>query len=429
MAIFHLSAQVIGRSSGRSSVAAAAYRCGARMVDERTGQICDYTRKPVDAWRVEAPANAPAWAHDPAQLWNAAERAETRSNSQVAREINVALPAELKPEQREALTLDYVRSEFVGRGMVALVAFHGRDSDNPHAHVMLATRAIGPDGFGQKRRDWNDRELLGEWRKQWAEHANRALEQAGHAGRIDHRSLEAQGVDRPATVHLGPWGGGHDRREHNEQARAWVRAHAARLAEMRAAEARLAAEIAAQRGAAERIDASRATAAAARQVEQEQAAAADRRERRAVGHRADAQAWRGTHRVRVWLGFDGPAQRAEHQAQAEAARAAHAARRAEQERAVEARAEQEQRAAAQEHQRATLASVEARGAVERAAETPEQREARRAAAAERWAEAARERAAEKRPARTFAERVREHDAAAARQEPESKARRGPSLGR
>ena len=283
MAIFHLSAQVIGRSSGRSSVAAAAYRCGARMVDERTGQICDYTRKPVDAWRVEAPANAPAWAHDPAQLWNAAERAETRSNSQVAREINVALPAELKPEQREALTLDYVRSEFVGRGMVALVAFHGRDSDNPHAHVMLATRAIGPDGFGQKRRDWNDRELLGEWRKQWAEHANRALEQAGHAGRIDHRSLEAQGVDRPATVHLGPWGGGHDRREHNEQARAWVRAHAARLAEMRAAEARLAAEIAAQRGAAERIDASRATAAAARQVEQEQAAAAARRERRAVG--------------------------------------------------------------------------------------------------------------------------------------------------
>ena len=428
MAIYHLSAQIISRSSGRSSVAAAAYRCGARMVDERTGQVCDYTRKPVDGWTVLAPDNAPDWTHDPAQLWNAAERAETRSNSQVAREINVALPGELAAEQREALMLDYVRSQFVERGMCALVAFHGAKSENPHAHIMLGTRAIGPDGFGQKRRDWNDRELLGEWRKQWAEHANQALEQAGHAARIDHRSLEAQGVDRPATIHLGPWGGGHDRREHNEQARAWVREHAARLAEQRAADARLKAEIAAQVAALARIDAARAAASAARMVEQSQSVAAARRERRAAGHRADAHAWRGTHQVRAWLGFDGPARRAERQAQEATQAAEHAARRAERVRAVAERAEQEQSAAAMEHHRATLASVEARGAAERAAETPEQREARRAAASERWAEAARERAAGKRPARTFAERVREHGQQA-QAGPESKARRGPSLGR
>lgn len=399
------------------------------MRDERTGQVCDYTRKPVDGWAVEAPGNAPAWTHDPAQLWNAAEAAETRSNSQVAREINVALPAELKPEQREALTLGYVRSEFVARGMCALVAFHGAKSDNPHAHVMLTTRAIGPDGFEKKNRDWNDRELLGEWRKQWAEHANQALEQAGHAGRIDHRSLEAQGIDRPATIHLGPGGGNADRREHNEQARAWVREHAARRAEQRAADARLAAEIAAQRLAAERIDAARATAAAARQVEHEQALSAARRERRAVGHRADAQAWRARHGVRAWLGFDGPAQAAERQAQAEAASADHAQRKAQRERAAAERAEQEQQAAAAEHHRATLASQQAQAGVERAAETPEQREARRAAAAERWAQEGRERAAGKRPARPgLAEWVREH-AEQAQPEPERGHRRGPRMGR
>lgn len=218
MAIFHLSAQIIGRTAGRSSVAAAAYRHGERLVDERTGLVHDYSRKAgVSEVVVLAPDNAPGWVHTP-ELWQRVEASETRKNSQTAREINIALPVELNPEQRRGLMLGYCREQFVRRGMVADVSFHDDSPENPHAHIMLTTRSIGPDGFGPKVREWNGPAVLSEWREQWQEHANRALESAGLEVRIDHRSLEAQQADalergeeleamklnRGAQVHEGP---------------------------------------------------------------------------------------------------------------------------------------------------------------------------------------------------------------------------------
>ena len=195
MAIFHLSAQMIGRSAGRSSVAAAAYRHGGRLVDERTGLVHDYTDKAgVTEVVVLAPANAPEWVHS-AELWQRVEARETRKNSQTAREINIALPVELNPEQRRALMIDYCQSQFVSLGMVADVSFHDDNPENPHAHIMLTTRQIGPDGFGQKVRGWNGPEALGLWREQWQAHANTALEGAGLDVRIDHRTLAAQQAD------------------------------------------------------------------------------------------------------------------------------------------------------------------------------------------------------------------------------------------
>lgn len=192
LAIFHFSAQVIGRSTGRSSVAAAAYRHAERLEDERTGLVHDYTKKAgVVEVVVMAPSNAPAWAQT-AHLWQEVERVEKRKDAQLCREINVALPVELNHDQRRALLLDYCREQFVSRGMVADVSFHEPDSANPHAHVMLTTREIGPDGFGQKNREWNARELLDTWREQWATHTNRALELAEQPARVDHRSIAAQ---------------------------------------------------------------------------------------------------------------------------------------------------------------------------------------------------------------------------------------------
>ncbi|HEF1863715.1 TPA: MobA/MobL family protein, partial [Stenotrophomonas maltophilia] len=149
MAIFHHSTQVIGRSSGRSSVGAAAYRLGVELVDQRTGQAFDYTRKAgVDSWHTIAPDNAPAWVNDAGELWNAVEAAEKRKDAQLCREVNVALPRELTPDQMKALALDYAREQWAARGMVAVVAFHDLDSANPHFHAMLTMREIGPDGFG-----------------------------------------------------------------------------------------------------------------------------------------------------------------------------------------------------------------------------------------------------------------------------------------
>lgn len=194
VAIFHLNAQVIGRSSGRSSVAAAAYRHGERLVDERTGLAHDYTAKRgVVEVVVLAPSNAPSWVHGP-QLWQEVEKVEKRKDAQLCREINLALPVELNHDQRREMLLHYCREQFVSKGMVADVSFHEPDSNNPHAHVMLTMRELTPEGFGNKVREWNSKETLEEWREAWATHNNAALERAGQEARIDHRSLEAQQV-------------------------------------------------------------------------------------------------------------------------------------------------------------------------------------------------------------------------------------------
>ena len=200
MAIYHLRATMISRSAGRSATAAAAYRSASHIEDHRTGLSFDYrARSGVDHVEILAPAHAPEWAQDRAALWNAVEAAETRKNSQVAREIRVALPAELDHGQRVELVRDFCQRQFVDRGMVADIALHapGREGDdrNHHAHILLTTREIAAEGFTAKNRDWNAVEVLEGWREAWAQDSNLALELAGHVERIDHRTLEAQRVE------------------------------------------------------------------------------------------------------------------------------------------------------------------------------------------------------------------------------------------
>ena len=224
MAIYHLRATMISRSAGRSATAAAAYRVGERIEDHRTGLTFDYrARGGVDHVETLAPANAPAWVQDRAALWNAVEAAETRKNSQVAREIRVALPAELDHAQRALLVRAFCQREFVDRGMVADIALHapGREGDdrNHHAHILLTTREIGPEGFGAKNRDWNAVEMLEGWREAWARESNRALEQCGHDERIDHRTLEAQRIEAQERATAA-----HDRGDEAEALRQTVRA-------------------------------------------------------------------------------------------------------------------------------------------------------------------------------------------------------------
>lgn len=187
-------------------MAAAAYRAGERLHDERTGLTHDYSRRRsnIPEVFVMAPANAPGWVRDRGKLWNAVEAAERRKDAQLAREVNMALPRELKLEEQSELLREYVQDAFVNFGMVAGIAIHVHDAKNPHAHLMLTTRDIGPEGFGKKNRSWNDREMLETQRERWAEACNRRLSLAGHEVRVDHRTLEAQGVERLPTVHLGP---------------------------------------------------------------------------------------------------------------------------------------------------------------------------------------------------------------------------------
>ncbi|ECD9420851.1 TPA: MobQ family relaxase [Salmonella enterica] len=194
MAIFHLDFKIVKRSEGKSSVAKAAYHARTRITDERTGDTYDYSRR-TDLYGhfILAPVNAPEHiVKDSTALWNEVERVERQSNGQTARYFDVAIPAELNNDDKKKLVLEYCQKNFVDKGMIADIAFHDLDSDNPHAHVMLTLKTIGPEGFGKKERSWNDRKMSVLWRESWASMANSYLAAAGSSERIDHRSLQVQ---------------------------------------------------------------------------------------------------------------------------------------------------------------------------------------------------------------------------------------------
>jgi hypothetical protein len=208
VAIFHCNSSIIKRSSGSSSVASAAYRSAENILDERTGLIHTYARKKgVLHTEIITPENSPDWANDRSKLWNAVEAAEKRKDSQLAREIMVALPNELNEQQRLQLVRNYITEQFVNKGMIADIAIHAPnkrgDDRNYHAHILLTMRQITSEGFGNKVRAWNAKANLYQWREQWQHHTNQMLKQAGFECQIDGRSHANKGLDKEPLLHLG----------------------------------------------------------------------------------------------------------------------------------------------------------------------------------------------------------------------------------
>jgi len=211
MAIYHFSAKVIGRGAGRSAVAAAAYRSASRIQDHRLGRHHDFTNKAgVVHSEVMLPEGAPERLRDRETLWNEVEATEQRKDAQLAREVEFAIPREMTREQGIALARDFVSREFVERGMVADLNVHwdiGADGEaKPHAHVMLAMREVGPEGFGAKVREWNATALLQQWRERWAEQTNEHLRALGISASIDHRSHDARGIELEPQHKIGAAG-------------------------------------------------------------------------------------------------------------------------------------------------------------------------------------------------------------------------------
>lgn len=226
MSIYHLSVNVIGRAAGRSATGAAAYRAGVDIHDDRTNLDFNYSRRSgVASTTILLPENAPEWARDRSRLWNAAEAAENRKDSRVAREIVLALPSELPAEERQELAESFARELITQHGFAADVCIHEPDKDgderNHHAHILLSTRRLTAAGFGEKTTELDEKisgpKVIEDWRQKWETHANTALEAAGLAC-IDRRTLRAQqkqafaegrledaaALDRAPTVHLGP---------------------------------------------------------------------------------------------------------------------------------------------------------------------------------------------------------------------------------
>ena len=211
MAIYHLSVKSISRSAGRSVVAAAAYRAGQELTDERQGLTHDYTRKQgVEDAFIVAPDGAD-WAQDRNALWNAAEAAEKRKDAKTGREYELALPAELDADARKELARDFARELVERYGVVADVAIHepGREGDNRnhHAHILTTTRTASEDGLGAKTRVLDVAATasaeIEHMRGMWARQVNTALERHQVEQRVDHRSFERQGKEQEPTRHMG----------------------------------------------------------------------------------------------------------------------------------------------------------------------------------------------------------------------------------
>jgi Ti-type conjugative transfer relaxase TraA len=224
VAIYSLHVKIVSRSAGRSVVAAAAYRAGEKIGDDRLGVVWDFTRKNgVLHAEIIAPDGAPEWVKDRAELWNAAERAEDkstrRSSAATGRDIILALPHELTHDQRVKAVREFVTWLAQRYGVAVDFAIHAPDrhSDdrNYHAHLLMTTRRIGAEGFGAKTRELDSFKTgpgeIETMRRSWERIGNQALERAGLDIRIDCRSFADQGLDREATVHLGPVTSGMER--------------------------------------------------------------------------------------------------------------------------------------------------------------------------------------------------------------------------
>lgn len=244
----------ISAGKGRSAIASAAYRSGEKLFDDKEGRHYFYARSVMPESFILTPKNAPAWASNREQLWNEVEKKDRKSNSRYAKEFNVALPVELSESEQKELLTKYVQENFVDQGMVADVAIHRGHPDNPHAHVMLTNRPFNPDGswglkaktqyikdengkqlltksgFPKQRKiwlvDWDKKEKINEWRKNWAVSVNQVLEQKNIPDRISEKSFENQGIDEVPTQHEGINSKRHERRKFNQQVRAQRNAQA-----------------------------------------------------------------------------------------------------------------------------------------------------------------------------------------------------------
>ena len=232
MAIYHLCIKIISRGKGKSAVAASAYRSGEKIKNEYDGIVHDFTRKGgIAHTEILLPQNAPQEFSGRGTLWNSVEKIEKSKNSQLAREIEVALPKELDREKQIELVREYVKENFVKVGMCADIALHDKNDGNPHAHILLTMRSLNEDTtWGAKSKkeyildengekvklkngnyktrkintvDWNEQDKAEHWRKAWADITNKYLEENSIQEKVDHRSYERQGIEQIPTIHLG----------------------------------------------------------------------------------------------------------------------------------------------------------------------------------------------------------------------------------
>ena len=238
MSLYHFSVKQVSRGKGQTVVNSAAYISGQILHNDYYEKVHDYTKKQGVIYdEIMLPDHVPDRFSDRQTLWNEVEFAEKGKKAQLAYSFDIALQNELTMEENIELAREFCQEQFVSRGMIVDMAVHeGKSSDpeladNPHFHVLIPIRPMNQDGtWGKKQRreykldedgnrirgengnyifsavsttGWNSRELLEEWRNQWADKVNMKFKENGLAARIDHRSYEKQGIELIPTIHEG----------------------------------------------------------------------------------------------------------------------------------------------------------------------------------------------------------------------------------
>ena len=215
----------------KNIVASASYRSDEALYSERTDEkikFRNHTVKPESM--ILTPQNAPEWTKDRQRLWNEVDKVEKNNaktkNPRLAKEVLLSLPNDFDREVQTELTKDFIKSEFVDKGMVADISIHRDDINNPHAHVLLTQRPFNADGtWGKKtktktRYDENGHAILNqngnkvrkqerfadfdfkEVRKHWELKLNQYSEREQSLRRYDSRSFEDQGLEKIAEIPL-----------------------------------------------------------------------------------------------------------------------------------------------------------------------------------------------------------------------------------
>jgi len=210
MANYHMEIQVVSRGKGRSLTKLANYISGQKLHDDYLNRTYYNRRQDVLYFQIFQPSNAPSCFCKLQYLCDEIDQAEKRYDARTAREFKGSLPNELPLQELIHIVSEYIDTNFVQHGLCAIVAIHeGRNDidpskNNPHAHIIVPTREVGPNGFNKKKDREHDKEkYIGIWREQWAVVQNRAYGRNGLNIQVSHKSLEMQGeCDREPTIHL-----------------------------------------------------------------------------------------------------------------------------------------------------------------------------------------------------------------------------------
>lgn len=245
MAIYHFNIQNISMGKGKTAIAASAYRSGEQLYSENQDRYFYYQKEIPPVTFILKPEHAPDWCLNRQILWNEVEKKESSKNGRYAKEFNVALPIELSDSEQELLVRNYCKKIFVNDGMVADIAIHRNDRNNPHAHVMLTNRPFNQDGTwgkkstieyildgnGQKTYtkngnvrkrkiqnvNWDNKETLLRWRNEWADFTNLALKKRGFTEQISADSYKAQEIEKTPTIHEGTGVRSKERKAYNNE--------------------------------------------------------------------------------------------------------------------------------------------------------------------------------------------------------------------